>query len=71
MKVTIEGEKVTAEAQTGEGTRDRWECRDAEQAERHIATWGDAQRPAAQRLSKGDASAVRDAAHELKKQRDS
>jgi hypothetical protein len=47
----------------------RWSCSDAEQAEKHLATWTDPQRGAV--ISKGDASMLRDMANERRKQRES
>lgn len=70
------GEKeVSLKHKTGADTRDNsdtfreWNCT-PEQAEKHIATWNDAALGAL-KITKGDESAIKDAANEYRKQRNS
>lgn len=69
MKVSIEKQGVSVTEDMGanpDGSKAvrAWRCGNAEQAERHLPTWTG-------RIVAGDASAIRDAANEYRKQRDS
>lgn len=72
MKTTVTAERVVAEVDNGnnpDGSKamERWDMR-PDQAERHIATFADPDRPEEKRIRPGDASAIRDAARDRQRE---
>lgn len=56
---------------TEEKQTSRWETRDLEHTKKHVATWSDPARPATERLTQGEKSAMLDQLNEISKQLES
>lgn len=76
MKTEINSTETIVEISNGNNPENnepmfkRWTMR-PDQAVKHLPQFTDSKQPIAERLSAGDVSAIRDAANEYKKQRDS